>query len=131
RAQGELAPNTLHHGDPPDFLPPPIGRTAPTSLAQGISSLRCCALALGYLSLQPAFDLGCEVHHSRVLRIAGSCKLDRFYLNDASRPLRHDGDPIRKLDRLVDAVGDENHRLAFSLPNLEQLILHILSRLDI
>src|SRR3954470_13484992 len=94
-------------------------------------SLSYCALALGYLSLQPALDLGCEVHDGRVLGIARSCKLDRFYLKDARGPLRHDRDPIRKLDRLIDAVGDEDHRLAFSLPDLEQLILHILSRLDI
>src|SRR3954471_1756922 len=43
---------------------------------------------------------------------------------DPPRPGRHHRDPVRHEDRLVDVVGDEEHRLAVGLPDAEEELLH-------
>src|SRR5581483_7155356 len=50
---------------------------------------------------------------------------------DAARPRAHHDHPIRQEDRLVNLVGDEQHRLARGVPHLEQLLLHELARLGV
>src|SRR4051812_9117762 len=50
---------------------------------------------------------------------------------DAPRPCAHHDDAVGEEDRLVDLVGNEEHRLAGLVPDLEQLLLHELARLRV
>ena len=43
---------------------------------------------------------------------------------DAPRPRRHHDAPARQEDRLLDVVGDEEHRLLVVLPDLQEQLLH-------
>ena len=40
-----------------------------------------------------------------------------------SGPRRHHDDPVGKIHRFIHAVGDEDHRLAFALPQLQEFFL--------
>ena len=72
------------------------------------------------------YSLNCGVVGSRGLR-----EVDLDSAPDAPRTRRHDDDPIRQIDRFVDAVGDEHDRRAMQLPNAKQLGLHDAPRLRI
>src|ERR1700730_15672648 len=50
---------------------------------------------------------------------------------DAPGPRAHHDDAVGEEDGLVDLVGNEEHRLAGLVPDLEQLLLHELARLGI
>src|SRR5688572_15807354 len=39
------------------------------------------------------------------------------------RSRRHYDDPVRKINRFIHAMGNEDHRLAFTLPQLQQFLL--------
>src|SRR6185436_1282193 len=61
--------------------------------------------------------------------LAGAGEIDAHDLLDAAGPGRHDHDLVGEVDRLADAVRDEDDRLALGEPDLEQLLLHDLARL--
>src|SRR3981189_1223718 len=43
-------------------------------------------------------------------------EIDREFLHDAPRPLRHDADPVREIDRLADVMRHHQHRFAGGAP---------------
>src|SRR6058998_73114 len=88
-------------------------------------------LASEHLLSKPKLHLRSEAYDRGVGGIARTAELDRLDLFHAPRARAHDGDAIRQLDRLVDAVRHENDGLGFPLPDLEKFILHVLARLDV
>ena len=64
--------------------------------------------------------------------IARPAEVDGVVADDArARPRRHDHHAVRQRDRLLQVVGDEQHRLAVAGPQLEQQVAHDLPRLGI
>src|SRR5438128_2160305 len=64
--------------------------------------------------------------------VAGSRQVDWELANRmARRPGRENDDAIGKRNRLLQIVRDEKHRLAVHRPQLEELVLHQLSGLDV
>src|SRR5438445_12903065 len=64
-------------------------------------------------------------HH---VEAAGAWQIDRQRRADAARAVRHDIDHVAQKDRLVDVMGDEEHGLAITLPEVGQHLLHDLAR---
>ena len=62
---------------------------------------------------------------SVALRSARPCDRHRHGLDDAARPRRHDVNLVGEIDRLLDIVGDEHHRLAEIGPQPQQPFLHL------
>ena len=52
-------------------------------------------------------------------------------LADVRGPRGHDDDAVREIDRFLDGVGDEHHRLVLGGQHLEQQVLHGRARLRI
>src|SRR5438132_6048286 len=88
-------------------------------------------LASEHLLSKPKLHFRSEAHDGGVGGVARTAELDDLDLFHAPRARAHDGDAIRQLDRLVDAVRHENDGLGFPLPDLEQFILHVLACLDV
>src|ERR1044071_79627 len=63
--------------------------------------------------------------------IAWPLKRHVEHFRHLARPRRHHHHPIRKINRLVHAVGDKNHCLALALPELQQFFLQELAGLGI
>src|SRR6202171_4356266 len=88
-----------------------------------------CRRTSEHLLSKPKLYLRGEAHDRWVGGIARTAKLDGLDFFHAPRARPHDGDSIRQLDCLVDAVRHENDGLGFLLPDLEQFILHVLTGL--
>src|SRR2546428_14074755 len=56
--------------------------------------------------------------------LAGTGEIDAHDLLDPPGTGRHDHDVVGQVERLADAVGDEDDRLPLGEPDLEQLLLH-------
>src|SRR6266513_411133 len=87
--------------------------------------------ALEDLLPQPALDLSRKAHDCRVGRIPRTLGLDDLDLGEAPGARCHDRDPVGELDCLIDAVREENYCLTLSLPDFQQLVLHIFARLNV
>src|SRR5262249_566289 len=65
------------------------------------------------------------------LDIARPSQVDLDVGLDAARTRREDDHAVGEIDRLVDVMGDEQHRLARRIPNLLQLLLQQLAVLRV
>src|SRR5207245_10068372 len=109
-------------------LPTPVKRgatIASTGRYLGTSQLRFDRLHAFFVD--DANHLAAQLGKSRAghhLEIPRPWQVDVQRGADAAGPVGHDVDHVAEEDRLVDVMGDEQHRLAITLPEVGQHLLH-------
>jgi hypothetical protein len=74
-----------------------------------------------------ALDAIDEDLFAAAVRAARARQIDRQNISDPARPRRHHHDAIGQQYRLLDAMGDENHRVAIALPDALKVEVHLLA----
>src|SRR6266446_634004 len=93
-------------------------------------------IALENLVFHRAPDQAMQLDEARreanLRHVAGAWQVDLVSADRPRRGTRRQHDyAVRERDRLLQVVGDENHRFAVGRPQLEQLVLHQLPGLDV
>ena len=83
------------------------------------------------LVLQQRGQFDAQREQGRRRQIARSRQVDRHDRLDAAGTRGEDDDPVGERDRLVDMMGDEQHRGLADIPDVEQKALHFDARLDV
>src|SRR5215467_7036435 len=103
------------------------------SLARDMTTLR---VSLHHFRFEYRPDLAMQVLERLVVPdfgdVAGTWQRHRPIADDArGRTRRHDDDAVGERNRLLEVMGDEQHGLAVSVPQIEQQIAHDLARLRV